>query len=83
VWTVAWSPDGKSIASATHEGRIRLWDPATGKERTGLKLALINQGMWNGVWSVAFRPDSQVLATATLDGLVRLWDVSPWGAKGE
>lgn len=31
VLFMAWSPDGKSLASASKDGEIRLWDPLTGK----------------------------------------------------
>ena len=35
VWA-AWSPDGKSVASCTYQGNVRVWDAATGQERRTL-----------------------------------------------
>jgi WD40 repeat protein len=68
---VSWSPDGKTLASASWDGRVRLWTAATGKEQATLK------GHTNGVSSVSWSPDGKTLASASWDQTVKLWDVSP------
>ncbi|MFM9812159.1 trypsin-like peptidase domain-containing protein, partial [Streptomyces scabiei] len=67
---VAFSPDGRTLATASNDTTIRLWDVATGKTRTTLT------GHIDKVWSVAFSPDGRTLATASSDATIRLWDVT-------
>jgi WD40 repeat protein len=67
---VAFSPDGKTLASAGLDHIIRLWDVATGRELRRFV------GHTNVVWSVAFSPDGTTLASASLDLSVRLWRVA-------
>jgi WD40 repeat protein len=67
VHNVAYSPDGKVLASAGSDG-IRLWDPATGAERRRLTLK------YPLLRSFAFTADSKTL-TAHMDGALRRWDV--------
>jgi hypothetical protein len=61
VWSVAFSPDGKTLASAGDTGplaaTIRFWDVTTGTER-----ATARAREW-GFWCLAFSPDGKVLAS--------------------
>jgi WD40 repeat protein len=67
---VAFSPDGKTLASGHRGGTIKLWDSATGEER-----ATLEQGHGDSDRYVAFSPDGRVLAAANYyEGTVTLWD---------
>ena len=57
------------LATASEDGTVRLWDPATGQP-IGDPLT----GHTGAVTGVAFSPDGHRLATASDDGTVRLWD---------
>jgi len=68
VHSVAFSPDGTTIASSLGAGgKVRLWDVATGKS-----LALLT-GHENSVWSIAFSPDGKRIVSGSDDNTVRLW----------
>ena len=68
VWGVAFSPDGRLLATASDDGTARVWDPATGRHLRTLT------GHAGGVRGVAFSPDGRLLATASRDGTARMWD---------
>jgi WD40 repeat protein len=69
VKSVAFSPDGKLLASAS-QNSTKLWDVASGKAILSFK------GHLNSVNCVSFHPDGKRLASASQDGTVRLWDVA-------
>jgi WD40 repeat protein len=71
VRSVAFSPDGTTLASGSWDDTIRLWDVNTG-QTIGEPL----QGHADWVRSVAFSPDGQTLASGSYDETVRLWDVA-------
>ena len=70
VLTVAFSPDGSTIASGSEDTTVMFWDAITGEH----KQTLI--GHENIVTSVAFNPKGDILASASFDATVRLWDVT-------
>ena len=70
VMTVAFSPDGKTLASAGRDNNIIFWDVATGKQR---RLA---EGHRDFVRQVAFSRDGKLLASASADHTIKLWDVT-------
>ena len=71
---MAYSPDGKTLASGSDDATIRLWDVETGEEKSTLT------GHTDWVRSVAYSPDGKTLASGSGDGTVLLWDVSPYVA---
>jgi roadblock/LC7 domain-containing protein len=67
IAAVVFSPDGKLIASASHDKTVRLWDVASGQVRS------ILEGHRDKVNAVAFSPDGKLVAPASYDMTVKLW----------
>jgi formylglycine-generating enzyme required for sulfatase activity/WD40 repeat protein/serine/threonine protein kinase len=67
--SLAFSPDGRWLASASLDAIILLREAATGDVRRVLR------GHTNGVGYVAFTPDSQTLVTGSIDGTIRIWSI--------
>jgi WD40 repeat protein len=67
---VAFSPDGRRLASASQDKSVKVWDAATGRELLTLR------GPADRVQKVAFHPDGGSLAAASWDGTVTVWDAT-------
>ena len=67
IWSIAFSPDGKTLASGSWDKTIRLWNPQTGKRISTLR------GHTQRVWSVAFSPDSKTLFSSSFDKTIKIW----------
>lgn len=91
ILSIAWSPDGQTLWSSDHSGRIKCWD--LGRDRTlpqpsakgsqgverdwnaGCNQGDSNQGHHDQVWSLSCHPQGHVLASGSFDRTVRLWDI--------
>jgi len=68
IWAIAWSPDGRRLATGDNEGRVALWEAASGRPLATRFAHTAN------VWGLAYDPAGRRLATAGWDGVVRVWD---------
>ncbi|HJY96807.1 MAG TPA: WD40 repeat domain-containing protein, partial [Streptosporangiaceae bacterium] len=68
---VAFSPDGKTVATGGTDGNVRLWDAAT-QQAIGSPMSSDAQP----VAAVAFSPDGTLVAAGSADGNVQLWDTA-------
>ena len=73
VYSVAFSRDGKMLATGEGDGTARLWNVATGRQ---IRILPAASNAFASVDSVAFSPDGKMLATGEGDGTARLWNVA-------
>jgi eukaryotic-like serine/threonine-protein kinase len=73
VHQIAFSPDGKHLASAGEDFKVRIWDVSSGE------VVHVLQGHKGAVLSVAYAPDGRSLVSGGWDRVVRQWDT----AKGD
>jgi WD40 repeat protein len=71
LYSVAFSPDGETLASGSSDNTIKLWDVSSGM------LVRTLSGHTSYVYSVAFSPDGETtLASGSVDHTIKLWDVA-------
>src|SRR5262249_40403130 len=74
IFSLAFSPDGKRIASGTDRSTVKIWDAETGQELHTVKLTLISSNN-TPIWCVAFSPDGKHLAAgAAFFGQLKIMD---------
>src|SRR3954447_16498816 len=69
ILSIAYSPDGKIIATGSKDATVKLWDQETGRELRTLI------GHIGAVSAIAFSPDGRMIASAGADFVTKIWDV--------
>jgi WD40 repeat protein len=70
-WTIAFSPDGKMLATGGADPLVHLWEVSTGK-----LIRELEQNVGNAVWELEFSPDGSILAMSGGDPYASLWNVA-------
>jgi WD40 repeat protein len=70
VFACVFSPDGRQLLSASHDGTLKLWETSSGRE---LRILASHRGP---IFACAFSPDGRQLLSASHDGTLKLWETS-------
>ena len=70
VWSVAWSPDNRRIASASGDRTVQVWDATSGGD------LYTYTGHADSVYAVVWSPDGGRIASASYDKTVQVWDAA-------
>jgi WD40 repeat protein len=70
VWSLAFSPDGQTLATASDDRTLGFWDVSTGRETT------VRKQHQNAVFAVAYAHSGKFLVTGSGDGSFRIWDAA-------
>ncbi len=72
ITSMAYSPDGRRLASVAHDGTVKLWDSATGRE-----ILTLLHGRSELMTGVSFSPDGRQIVTTSESGTIKVWDATP------
>ena len=69
MYSVAFAPDGGTLATGSGDETVKLWNVANGTDLATLR------GHQSGISAIAYAPDGRTLASAGMDDAVRLWEL--------